>query len=191
MRFPKSLSIGIRVPSLPGLHARSMSPLLNAALGAAYWLMIVLTVIVLAAFVITLFLPMGPTGLIFSDESGGTEIPVSRTYILFGFGAFVGYFGGFALILRLLRRIFHTLATGDPFHPTNVSRLKQIGLTLATVTGGAWIGQTLVARLARGEMDPPSLFDLVTPAFSVLVVFVLAEVFREGARLRRESELTI
>ena len=47
----------------------------------------------------------------------------------------VGYFGGFALILRLLRRIFHTLATGDPFHPTNVSRLKQIGLTLATVTG--------------------------------------------------------
>ena len=48
-----------------------------------------------------------------------------------------------------------------------------------------------VARLARGEMDPPSLFDLVTPAFSVFVVFVLAEVFREGARLRRESELTI
>ena len=90
-----------------------------------------------------------------------------------------------------MRRIFHTLATGDPFHPTNVSRLKQIGLILAVVTGGAWIGQTLVARLARGEMDPPSLFDLVTPAFSVLVVFVLAEVFREGARLRRESELTI
>jgi hypothetical protein len=40
-------------------------------------------------------------------------------------------------------------------------------------------------------MDPPGLFDLVTPAFSVFVVFVLAEVFREGARLRRESELTI
>jgi hypothetical protein len=40
-------------------------------------------------------------------------------------------------------------------------------------------------------MDPPSLFDLVTPAFSVFVVFVLAEVFREGARLRREAELTI
>jgi hypothetical protein len=27
--------------------------------------------------------------------------------------------------------------------------------------------------------------------FSILVVFVLAEVFREGARLRREAELTI
>ena len=30
-----------------------------------------------------------------------------------------------------------------------------------------------------------------TAWFAVLVVFVLAEVFREGARLRRDSELTI
>ena len=62
---------------------------------------------------------------------------------------------------------------------------------VAIVTGGVWLGQSLVSRLVRGVMDPPSLFNLVTPAFSVLVVFVLAEVFREGARLRRESELTI
>jgi hypothetical protein len=33
-------------------------------------------------------------------------------------------------------------------------------------------------------------FNLTT-WFSVLVVFVLAEVFREGARLRSEAELTI
>ena len=31
----------------------------------------------------------------------------------------------------------------------------------------------------------------LTAWFAVLVVFVLAEVFREGARLRREAELTI
>lgn len=191
MRFPKSLSLGIRVPAVPAFRARSVSRLLNAVLGVAYWLMILLTAVVIAAFVITLFLPMGPRGLIFSDGSGGTEIPVSRVYILFGFGAFAGYFGGFALILRQLRRIIHSLHIGDPFQPANVSRLKQVGLTLAVVTGGTWIGQTLVARLARGEMEAPNLFDLVTPAFSVLVVFVLAEVFREGARLRRESELTI
>ena len=43
----------------------------------------------------------------------------------------------------------------------------------------------------KGLVLTPGLFDLVTPAFSVLVVFVLAEVFKEGARLRRESELTI
>jgi hypothetical protein len=31
----------------------------------------------------------------------------------------------------------------------------------------------------------------VTTWFSVLVVFVLAEVFKEGARLRQEADLTI
>ena len=30
-----------------------------------------------------------------------------------------------------------------------------------------------------------------TPWFAVLVIVVLAEVFREGARLRRDAELTI
>ena len=31
----------------------------------------------------------------------------------------------------------------------------------------------------------------ITAWFAVLVIFVLAEVFREGARLRNEAELTI
>jgi hypothetical protein len=54
------------------------------------------------------------------------------------------------------------------------------------------VAQGLVAaRLAPGVMDSQGPGELLTPVFSVLVVFVLAEVFREGARLRRESELTI
>ena len=99
--------------------------------------------------------------------------------------------GGFALVLRHQRAMIHTLGVGDPFHPRNVSRLKQIGWTLAIVTGGSWIGQNAVSHLVRGALEPPGLFDLVTPTFAVLIVFVLAGVFREGARLRRESELTI
>ena len=129
-------------------------------------------------------------GLIIDFVDLATFGPIGQ-YLGLPIGAFAGYFAGFALILRHLRRIVYSLRIGDPFQPANVSRLKQIGLTLATVTGAAWIGQTLVSRLVRGALEPPNLFDLVTPAFSVLVVFVLAEVFREGARLRRESELTI
>lgn len=116
---------------------------------------------------------------------------VPRAYFLFGVGAFAAYFAGFALILRHLRAMVRSLRRGDPFEPANVSRLKQVGLTLALVTGGSWIGQTLVSQLVRGAMKAPSLFDLVTPTFSILVVIVLSEVFREGSRLRRESELTI
>jgi hypothetical protein len=196
MRFPKAPSIGIRVPfvrtpTLPALGRGSMSSLVDVALAAAFWVLALLTLGAVLVFLILAFVPLGPLDLIATSEDGGTSVPVPRAYLLFGVGAFVGYFAGFALILRHLRRIVHSLRIGDPFQPANVSRLKEIGLTLATVTGGAWIGQTLVSRLVRGELEPPGLFDLVTPAFSVLVVFVLAEVFREGARLRRESELTI
>jgi len=196
MRFPKAPSIGIRLPfvrtpTLPALGRGSMSSLVDVALAAAFWVLALLTLGAVLVFLIIAFVPLGPLDLIATSEDGGTSVPVPRAYLLFGVGAFVGYFAGFALILRHLRRIVHSLRIGDPFQPANVSRLKEIGLTLATVTGGAWIGQTLVSRLVRGELEPPGLFDLVTPAFSVLVVFVLAEVFREGARLRRESELTI
>ena len=48
----------------------------------------------------------------------------------------------------------------------------------------------LDARLAAHEANQAGGLNLTT-WFAVLVVFVLAEVFREGARLRREAELTI
>lgn len=191
MRFPKAPTLGFRLPSFPGFGAGSMTGLLGVALRAAFWALALATLAALLAFIFVAFVPLGPMGLTATAGDEGTRVPVPRAYLLFGLGAFVGYLGGFALILRHLRKIVTSLRVGDPFQPANVSRLKQIGLTLATVTGGAWVGQTLVSRLVRGALEPPGLFDLVTPAFSVLVVFVLAEVFREGARLRRESELTI
>ncbi|GAA0615599.1 hypothetical protein GCM10009422_08320 [Brevundimonas kwangchunensis] len=194
MRVPKMPALGIRLPrtpDLPGLTPGSMTRLLDAALGAAFWALALAAAAVLLAFIFTTFVPLGPMGLTVTAGDEGTTVPVPRAYILFALGAIIAYLGGFALVLRHLRAIVRTLRIGDPFDPGNVSRLKQIGWTLFIVTGGSWVGQTLVSRLVRGALEPPSPFDLVTPAFSVLVVFVLAQVFREGARLRRESELTI
>lgn len=188
MRLPKTPSLGFR---LPRLAQGRMIRLLGAVLTGSFWLLALLTVLALLVFTFMLFAPLEQLRVTAPSDDGGIRVAIPRAYFLFGIGAFAGYFAGFALILRNLRAMIHTLRIGDPFQPANVSRLKQIGLTLATVTGGAWIGQTLVSRLVRGQMEPPSPMDLVTPAFSVLVVFVLAEVFREGARLRRESELTI
>lgn len=184
----------LTLPAIRGLRALgpgSVSNLLKTALDVAYAVLILLTVLAAILFLTVAVFPMEALDLVVEDDDGGTLIPVPRSHALFGVGAFIAYFAGFALILRHLRRVFRTLTLGDPFDPANVARLKQIGWILATVTGGVWVGQTIVSRLARNVMDPPSVFNLVTPAFSVLVVFVLAEVFREGARLRRESELTI
>lgn len=100
------------------------------------------------------------------------------------------YLGGVLVIVGRLRRIFVTLTVGDPFHPHNVKRLRLIGLMLAGLELGRYlvwgIGAWMLPGVDRVEGDLS-----FTPWFSVLVVFVLAEVFREGARLRREAELTI
>lgn len=187
MRLPRLKFPVNRRTRVPGLSLGSMTSLLSVALGAAFWILALVTIAVTAVFIFLVFLPLEQLNLTFRD----TQVPVGRAYILFGVGAACAYLGGFTLILRHLRQIVQTLRIGDPFHPANTGRLKQIGFILAVVTGGAWIGQSLASRLVRGAMEAPSLFDLVTPAFSVLVVTVLAQIFREGARLRRESELTI
>ncbi|WP_309606857.1 DUF2975 domain-containing protein [Phenylobacterium sp.] len=96
---------------------------------------------------------------------------------------------GVLTIVHALRRIFLTLTAGDPFHPQNVQRLRLIGLMLAALEVGRY-GVWGVSTLVPWVKDVKPNFSL-TAWFSVLVVFVLAEVFREGARLRREAELTI
>jgi len=198
-RLTKRLTLGLRAPfPLPfrtafrTLGPGSVSSLLKIALDVAYVLLMLITAVLLLLFVAAIFIPVSQYNITFTNDDGGTQQPLTRALVLFGVGAFSAYFGGFLLILRNLRMIFRTLTMGDPFQPDNVRRLREVGLILAVVTAGVWLAQGMVAaRLAPGVMDSQGLGELLTPVFSVLVVFVLAEVFREGARLRREAELTI
>jgi hypothetical protein len=100
------------------------------------------------------------------------------------------YIAGVYYIVGRLRRIFATLTAGDPFHPDNVRRLRTIGGMLAVLELGRYPVALMTAWLAPGSSGGHYVFN-PTAWFAVLVVFVLAEVFREGARLRREAELTI
>lgn len=185
-------SLGAMMAPLRAMGPGSVSSVLKVALDVAYILLWLITGVLLLLLIAAVFIPLDNVNITVSGDEGGRQLPLTRTLLLFGLGAATAYFGGFMLILRSLRRIFRTLTMGDPFHPANVRRLRQIGLILAVVTGGVWLAQGVVAaRLAPGVMDPQGLGELLTPIFSVLIVFVLAEVFREGARLRRESELTI
>lgn len=113
-----------------------------------------------------------------------------RAPLMFG-GLFAAslYMANVLVIIGALRRIFVTLTAGDPFQPENVNRLRLIGVMLATLELGRYAIVGISAWLP-GVRDWRPTFSL-TAWFSVLVVFVLAEVFREGARLRREAELTI
>jgi hypothetical protein len=101
------------------------------------------------------------------------------------------YIGAIMIIVIRLRRIFATLTAGDPFDPENVRRLRTIGLMLAALEIGRYPVAVGAAFIAPTEMIHANMGVNLTAWFAVLVVFVLAEVFREGARLRREAELTI
>ena len=106
-------------------------------------------------------------------------------WVLFCAGAYLGLI---LAIVQRLRKVFVTLTAGDPFHPDNVVRLRLIGLLL----GGLEIAR-YVLRAASSFIDSDNEgrgFSL-TAWFAVLVVLVMSEVFKEGARLRREAELTI
>ena len=165
---------------------------------AALWIGIaVLAVITLAALLLS-FNPDLLPDLRFTGEVEGqsvrttvvNELTKNGPTLTSGLAAAALYLAGILVIVGTLRRIFTTLTAGDPFHPDNVARLRLIGLVLAGLELGRYAFWMISAWLLPGvDHVEPSLS--LTAWFSVLVVFVLAEVFREGARLRREAELTI
>ena len=105
------------------------------------------------------------------------------------------YLGGLVFIVGRLRRVFLTLTQGDPFRPENVHRLRMIGFALGGLELLSYLVRSAVVMWDRQEgalafRRVGEDFNL-TIWFAVLAVLVLAEVFREGARLRHEAELTI
>ena len=100
------------------------------------------------------------------------------------------YLGGAIVVVGRLRRIFQTLIAGDPFDPDNVGRLRVIGAALAALELGRYAVAAIAKVVFHGRAHLGGGVNLTT-WFAVLVIVVLAEVFREGARLRGEAELTI
>jgi hypothetical protein len=94
--------------------------------------------------------------------------------------------------LVLLRRIVDSVATGDPFAPENAERLQQMGwLTIAgqvVTIPAALIGSWVATVIEEGNFD----FDLsLGTLLLILVLFILARVFKRGAEMREELEGTV
>jgi hypothetical protein len=104
-----------------------------------------------------------------------------------------------AIGLWLLRGVAGSVRRGDPFAPDNVRRLRGIGFLLI---GGSLLLAFVEASLRQALYDrlPANPFgNLVTEGFNIrgnafiagLGVFILAEVFAHGVRLREDVEATI
>ena len=97
------------------------------------------------------------------------------------------------LIINRLRKIFATLTQGDPFQPANVRWLQTVGAALAGIELSDMVLPMLFPR-GPGEalgLDVGGFEFELTAWLGVLIVFILAEVFREGARMRDDTRMTV
>ena len=127
------------------------------------------------------------------DEPGGATWPVVVPALLAGL---VAVAGGLVIVDRL-RKLFESFTSSEPFRKENADHLRAIWIALLIIELAryALLALTGVLLAAFGAPDGQEAnFDVrinLSTWVAILILIVLAEVFREGARLREEQDLTI
>jgi hypothetical protein len=175
----------------------SIASLLKIALDVAYavlWASLVLVAFATAAGLLALpFLTGHVDGQVtlYGHPSDAAALLTYWPRVLGAAVSIAAYLAMLLVILFRLRQVFATLILGDPFRPENVRRLRIVGLALIALQAAGY-GVRLALAWAMPNRSQHLDFTInLSGWFAILVVFVLAEVFREGARLRRDAELTI
>jgi hypothetical protein len=101
----------------------------------------------------------------------------------------------FALIFHVTAKIVETAIRSDPFVGENATRLNQIGCLLLgmEILGWvmAWVMDPLLQKLPK-DVHTGLNFDFSPVGLlGILLVFVLAQVFRRGSEMRAELEGTV
>ena len=102
---------------------------------------------------------------------------------------------GALIIVQRLRRLFDNFTSGEPFSRDNARHLRTIWITMLVME----LSRYAIWAIATGLIlvgEPRDSASIDSPVNfmtwgSILILIVLAEVFREGARLKEEQELTI
>lgn len=103
---------------------------------------------------------------------------------------------GVMIVCAYLRGVFETLVKRDPFVPENAKRFARIAIVLAVMEGSKTLVSAIVS-LAFSALNLTTGEQFQFPNVSwpvwigVLTLFVLAQVFREGAAMREEQKMTI
>jgi hypothetical protein len=137
----------------------------------------------------------------FVYATGSTDnvfgVPIERNdpwYVTaLGFALTIGALAAALVVVSRLRRIFATLSAGDPFVPENADHLRVIAFVIGAFEIARLAAAALAASLVHDsgtELPIPTDINVIV-WFAVLSLFVLAEVFREGSRLRADQQLTI
>lgn len=176
---------------MSGTRKNSMAAVLSTVVTVIFWLAIVLGTI--------LFLILG-IGLIGSLNGGALDLPlvearaegVPAGRILAALIGLMVFAPGIAYVCAQLRRILSTLADGDPFVPENAPRLTRISAAIALIEIIRMFSVLiLAATVDLGEGYVANININLAVWGAVIVLLILAQVFKEGTRLREEEKMTI
>jgi hypothetical protein len=106
----------------------------------------------------------------------------TRLMMALGSAAFMGMLLAAIPLLRGLLRIIDSAMTGDPFVPENARRLRRIGWLLLLIT---------LLFEADEWITDGDFFPAPGGLLTVLLVFVLAQIFDKGSQMRAELQETI
>jgi hypothetical protein len=126
------------------------------------------------------------------DDLAGWTWPLVAPAILIGLVAIAGSL----MIVWRLRKLFDSFSSGEPFRRENANHLRAIWIIMTVIELSRYVLLALtgaVLGLFGGpEVHASYTFNIDLSTWgSILILIVLAEVFREGARLKEEQELTI
>lgn len=150
---------------------------------------IVLALAIVAAFVLSFVFERQvvayyrslPTGL-----DGALLVVGMRVFMVIG----IWMFPLFHRVLTKLIAIVDTVRMGDPFVPENAERLQQIAWALFWVQMLHLVFGVMAKMLSSTNAVIEWTFS-VSGWLAVILLFVLARVFEEGARMRRDLEGTV
>jgi hypothetical protein len=96
------------------------------------------------------------------------------------------------VVLNRLQAIVETVRSGDPFVASNANRLRSIAWALLAVQ----VLSVVIGTIAKAVSTPAYPVNLdagfsINGWLAVLLTFVLARVFAEGARMRDDLEGTV
>lgn len=151
---------------------------------------IILGILIFALFVSTLFARsyvMHALGVIPSSDSGRLIFGMRGIMVIGVLAAPVLH-----LIFTRLLAIVETVKAGDPFVIMNAARLQ----TIAWAIVGLELMHVGVVMLANGVVVEGQKVDIggkfsITPWLTILLLFVLARVFDQGARMRDDLAGTV
>jgi hypothetical protein len=171
----------------------SRDPLLAAAqlvlAVMAGLLMLTIALVVIGAVAVVTF-QRAPIAARIADA--GLAEPVGIWGLFAGLLAVCGVLFMALRFVIALGEIVKSVDEGDPFIPANARRLTQMGWLALAIQVGAGVlafGQTRLERL-MGSTEPPAnaTGTMVCGIMLILILFILARVFRKGTEMREDLE---